>query len=62
VHRGGGLGRELSYLTGYAEVRAALERRPELEAFLQSGRVSTGAAERWLAAGSVELDDDRDVI
>lgn len=62
VHRGGGLGRELSYLTGYAEVRAALERKPELEQFLQSGRVSTGAAERLLAAGSVELDDDRDVI
>jgi hypothetical protein len=62
VHRGGGLGRELSYLTGYAEVRAAFERRPELELFLQSGRISTSAAERLLAAGSVELDDDRDVI
>lgn len=62
VHRGGGLGRELVYLAGYAQVCHSLQSKPQLQAILESGRVSTDAAERLLAAGSVELDDDRDVI
>jgi hypothetical protein len=62
VHRGGGLGRELVYLAGYAHVARSLRARPELEAVLASGRISTDTAERLLGAGSVELDDDRDVI
>lgn len=61
VHRGGGLGRELIYLSGYARVLGRLGARPELEGVLQSGRVSLDAAEALLA-GSVELDDDGDVI
>jgi hypothetical protein len=61
VHRGGGLGRELVYLVGYARVLARLGARPQLEQVLQSGRVSLDAAEALLA-GSVELDDDGDVI
>jgi hypothetical protein len=61
VHRGGGLGRELIYLVGYQRVAVALARRPELERVLVSGRVALGAAEALLA-GSIELDDDRNVI
>jgi hypothetical protein len=60
VHRGGGLGRELIYLTGYYRVAAALAVRPELELVLKSGRVSLAAAEALL--DSLELDDDRNVI
>jgi hypothetical protein len=58
VHRGGGLGRELIYLTGYQRVAVALGRRPELERVLSSGRVGLAAAEALLL-DSVELDDDR---
>jgi hypothetical protein len=61
VHRGGGLGRELIYLTGYARVLPRLAARPELERVMESGRVSLDAAEALLA-GSVELDDDGDVV
>ena len=61
VHRGGGLGRELIYLVGYQRVATALGRRPELEQVLVSGRVALDAAE-GLLKGSVELDDDRNVV
>lgn len=61
VHRGGGLGRELIYLLGYQRVAVALGRRPELEQVMASGRVTLDAAEALLA-GSIELDDDRDVV
>lgn len=61
VHRGGGLGRELIYLTGYARVKLALASRPELEHVMTAGRISLGAA-TILLNGSVELDDDGDVV
>jgi hypothetical protein len=61
VHRGGGLGRELIYLVGYQRVAVALAHRPELEHVLVSGRVALGAAEALLR-GSIELDDDRNVV
>ena len=61
VHRGGGLGRELIYLVGYQRVVLALARRPELERVLVSGRVALSAAEALLL-GSIELDDDRNVV
>lgn len=61
VHRGGGLGRELIYLSGYQRVATALAQRPELERVLASGRVTLGAAVALLA-GSIELDDDGDVV
>jgi len=60
VHRGGGLGRELVYLTGYCRVAAALAQRPELERLQKSGRISLSAAAAL--AGSIELDDDGDVV
>jgi hypothetical protein len=62
VQRGGGLGRELVYLSGYVRVARSLESRPELEGVLASGRVSVTAAASLLDAGLVELDDDRDVV
>ena len=61
VHRGGGLGRELIYLVGYERVALALGRRPELEHVLVSGRIALDAAEALLQ-GSIELDDDRNVV
>ncbi len=61
VHRGGGLGRELIYLQGYQRVGLAFARRPELEPVLGSGRVSLSAANALLA-GSIELDDDWNVV
>jgi hypothetical protein len=60
VHRGGGLGRELIYLTGYARVLVGLASRPELERVLESGRVSLSAAA--LLEPLLELDDDRDMV
>jgi hypothetical protein len=62
VQRGGGLGRELVYLSGYSRVTAALRSRPELERVLQGGRVSVAAAAQLLDAALIELHDDRDVI
>jgi hypothetical protein len=61
VHRGGGLARELVYLTGYLRVAKDLVARPELERVQRSGRVSLVAAAALLTA-SIELDDDGDVI
>jgi hypothetical protein len=61
VHRGGGLGRESIYLLGYQRVATKLARRPQLERVLASGRVSLEAAEALLA-GSIELDDDGNVV
>ena len=51
VHRGGGLGRELVYLPALARVRAGLVAEPELEAYLERGRVSIAAARRLRALG-----------
>ena len=61
VHRGGGLGRESIYLAGYQRVATAFARRPELERVVASGRISLDAAQALLA-GSIELDDDGDVV
>jgi hypothetical protein len=61
VHRGGGLGRELIYLAGHARVQSAFEFEPQLERFLENGRVSLEAA-RLLRSNSFELDDHRDVV
>jgi hypothetical protein len=62
VHRGGGLGRELIYLSGYRRLSGTIDTRPELEAVMRSGRVSLAAAARLLDSCSVELDDHRNVI
>jgi hypothetical protein len=61
VYRGGGLGRESIYLVGYQRVAAALAKHPELEQVLRSGRVTLEAAEALLS-GSIELDDDGNVV
>lgn len=45
VSRGGGLGRELTYLSGLSRVEAAFACRPWLETWFQLGRVSVAAAE-----------------
>jgi hypothetical protein len=62
VQRGGGLGRELVYLSGYVRVAGSFSSRPELEGVLAGGRVSVAAAGSLLDAALIELDDDRDVI
>jgi len=62
VHRGGGLGRELVYLTGYWRVSHGLAARPELEQLLKAGRISLSAAEALADSGSVELDDDGNMV
>jgi hypothetical protein len=49
VHRGGGLGREATYLPAYFRVRAALAEDPTLDAVLAAGRVSVGAARAIVA-------------
>jgi hypothetical protein len=56
AHRGGGLGRELVYWSGYQRVRTAYAARPELEALQRAGRISLAAAADLLSS-SVELDD-----
>ena len=61
VQRGGGLGRELIYLVGYERVASRLAVQPRLELVMQSGRVSLDAADALLA-GSLELDDDGDMV
>lgn len=61
VLRGGGLARELVYLVGYERVASRLLSEPPLERVLQAGRVSLDAAAALLA-GSIELDDDGDVV
>jgi hypothetical protein len=45
VHRGGGLGREVTYLPAWCRVRTALAAEPALESWLAAGRVSLAAAE-----------------
>lgn len=62
AHRGGGLGRELVYLSGYTRVADGLRARSELEGVLGSGRVSVAAAAALLDAGLIELDDDGNVV
>jgi hypothetical protein len=44
VHRGGGLARELVYLPALSRVRRGLETSPDLERWLERGRVSLAAA------------------
>jgi hypothetical protein len=44
AHRGGGLGREIVYLTARARVLRALERDPEIESWMARGRISVDAA------------------
>ena len=61
VHRGGGLARELVYLSGYLRVANGLAARPELERVVEQGRVSLHAAETLLMS-SVELDEHGNVI
>ncbi|HEY6080379.1 MAG TPA: tyrosine/phenylalanine carboxypeptidase domain-containing protein [Polyangiaceae bacterium] len=60
AHRGGGLGRELVYWSGYQRVKTALAARPELEALQRAGRISLAAAAELLTA-SVALEDHRNV-
>ena len=43
VHRGGGLAREIVYLTALSRVTRCLETDPESERFLERGRVAVGA-------------------
>jgi hypothetical protein len=44
AHRGGGLGREFVYLTAFCRVRRVFEARPELESWLERGRISVESA------------------
>jgi hypothetical protein len=44
AHRGGGLGREVVYLTSLVRVRRALAEDPSLESFMRRGRISVQAA------------------
>lgn len=44
VHRGGGLAREVVYLPALSRVRRAFARDPELETWLERGRISLSAA------------------
>lgn len=60
VHRGGGLGRELVYLAGYARVAQRFASEPSLEPVMRSGRLSLEAAAQL--ESSLQLDDDGDVI
>ena len=56
AHRGGGLSREIVYLPALVRVKRAFSREPELEGWLERGRVSLAAA-RTLARlqGSVSI-------
>lgn len=44
IHRGGGLGREIVYLPALCRVSSALDSDPELQSFLERGRLSVDAA------------------
>jgi len=52
VFRGGGLAREVVYLTAYERVLAAFDERPELERWLERGRISVEAARHLERLGS----------
>jgi hypothetical protein len=52
VHRGGGLGRELSYLPRYFALRDALAVEPRLERWFERGRFDLATARR-LEAGEL---------
>jgi hypothetical protein len=65
IARGGGLAREIIYLPALGRVRAALEEEPELEAYLERGRIGLSAAGALRSASErvdVERRDDGDVI
>jgi hypothetical protein len=63
IGRGGGLARELVYLPALHRVRAALSEEPELERYLERGRVGIAAARELRAEGiDVERREHRDVI
>jgi hypothetical protein len=63
IARGGGLAREIVYLPAFCRVRAALAKQPELERYLERGRISVAAAGKLLAEGvEIASRDDRDVI
>jgi hypothetical protein len=56
AHRGGGLAREIVYLPAYERVRDRLTRDPDLERWLERGRLSLEvASELRSAAGSPEV-------
>lgn len=44
VYRGGGLGRELVYLTAFSRVERALSRDGDLESWMERGRIAVAAA------------------
>jgi hypothetical protein len=57
VFRGGGLAREVVYLTAYCRVGSALGERRELESWLERGRIGIAAAhvlEDWQRASAFE--------
>jgi len=60
VHRGGGLGREVVYLTALCRVGHAFERDPTLESWLERGRIGVQAARtlRQLGDPPEHLDTD----
>jgi len=51
VHRGGGLAREIVYLPALSRVRTALAEEPELERWLERGRIGVEAARRLARLG-----------
>jgi hypothetical protein len=57
VHRGGGLAREIVYLPAFSRIRRGLAENPELERWLERGRVSL-----WAAAILSELGEPPDSI
>ena len=51
VHRGGGLARELVYLTAFSRVRCAFEADPDAERWLERGRISVASVPLLVALG-----------
>jgi hypothetical protein len=61
AHRGGGLGREIIYLTAQCRVRRALAQNPEIETWMQRGRISADVAPQLSSLGEPpDLFDARD--
>ncbi len=55
VARGGGLCRELTYVPGWQRARDAFAEEPELERWLEHGRISIAAARRLRALGDAPI-------